>query len=265
MKTAQVLGLEWYMTEDIYQWHTRQESQEIGPGSIWHWHPEISSEMRSFMYVCTEREPKTFIDIGAHCGIFSSVYCKLVDSHKCYSIEPIREHMQRLEITAKLNNWNLNTFPIGLSNKITKRYYHNTHMAMFVDSAEYQVPEELVNNNPKNNIINEVDILTLDAFTAQQGIRPDLIKLDVEGYEIPILQEAQKTLKESKADLFIETHRDECKQLGWQIDTICDYLQPEDYVFYTIDLKTEIGDLKSYVLDGKSNMRFIAIHRNSLK
>ena len=120
MKTAEVRNVTWKMNDDVYAWHRRLNSFEVGDNSIWNWHPIIGSEMASFIYLCMEREPKCFIDIGAHCGVFSSVYCSLVDNHQCYSIEPVKEHMDRLEDTAKLNEWNLTTHKIGL-NKGNKR------------------------------------------------------------------------------------------------------------------------------------------------
>lgn len=264
MKTAEVRNVTWKMNDDVYTWHRRLNSFEVGDNSIWNWHPIIGSEMASFIYLCMEREPKCFIDIGAHCGVFSSVYCSLVDNHQCYSIEPVKEHMDRLEDTAKLNEWNLTTHKIGLNNYVGKTYYHNTHMAMFVDNADYVVPDEIVSGVNENTIINEVLVDTLDNFVKTNNITPSLIKIDVEGYEVPILQMAKETLSKYPVDLLIETHRDECERLGWSIAEICNYIDPKKYQLFTHDLKEEIFDLKSFVLNNESNMRFIAIDRSNL-
>ena len=194
MKTAEVRNVTWKMNDDVYAWHRRLNSFEVGDNSIWNWHPIIGSEMASFIYLCMEREPKCFIDIGAHCGVFSSVYCSLVDNHQCYSIEPVKEHMDRLEDTAKLNEWNLTTHKIGLNNYVGKTYYHNTHMAMFVDNADYVVPDEIVSGVNENTIINEVLVDTLDNFVKTNNITPSLIKIDVEGHEGYVLMGAKDLL-----------------------------------------------------------------------
>jgi FkbM family methyltransferase len=264
MKTAEVRNVTWNMNDDVYDWHRRLNSYEVGDNSIWNWHPVIGSEMASFIYLCMEREPKCFIDIGAHCGIFSSVYCSLVDNHECYSIEPVKEHMDRLKDTAELNKWNLSTHKIALNNYTGKTYYHNTHMAMFVDDADYVVPDDIVSGVKENTVINEVVVDTLDNFVKTNNIIPTLIKIDVEGYEIPLLQKAKETLSKYPIDLLIETHRDECKTLGWSIEEICNYINTEQYVLYTHDFKEEIFDLKSFVLNNESNMRFIAINRKNV-
>jgi FkbM family methyltransferase len=263
MKTAEVKNISWNMNDDVYEWHRRPGSVEVGNGCIWDWHPVIGAEISSFIYFCIERQPSCFIDIGAHCGVFSSVYCSLVDNHICHSIEPIKEHMERLEDTAKLNDWNLHVHKIGLNDYTGKSYYHNTHMAMFVNDSEYIVPEEMINGNHNNSIVNEILIDTLDNFVYNNNLSPSFIKLDVEGYEVPILKKAQKTLNDYNVDLFIETHRDECTKLGWDVSEICQYLDSNKYVFYTHDFKEEILDLKHFVLNNESNTRFIAINRNN--
>jgi len=264
LRTAEVQTVSWKMNDAIYDWHTRPNNIEIGPEAIWEWHPVIKHELEAFRYVCENKQPKVFIDIGAHCGIFSSVYCALIENHECHSIEPIKDHMDRLSDTSKLNSWNLTTHPIALNNYVGNTYYHNTHMAMFVDNEDYTVSDEIVNNNIENSKIHEVQINTLDNFVNQYNLKPDLIKIDVEGYEIPILEQSYETLSNNNVDLFIETHRDECLNLGWNIEQICDYLKPDQYRFYTYDLNYEIIDLKDYVLNYDSNMRFVALHKNNL-
>ena len=217
MKEAIVQGLKWNMNDAIYDWHTRPGSAEVGHNAIWEWHPVVKEELIAFRYVCESRKPRVFIDIGAHCGIFSSVYCTVVKDHNCHSIEPIAEHMTRLKDTADLNAWKLNVHPIALNNYVGDSYYHNTHMAMFTDSKD-RVVGELDNNNKDNNIIHEVAVTTLDNFVKQYNLQPDLIKIDVEGYEVPVLEQAIQTLQDNDVDLFIETHRDECLKLGWNIE-----------------------------------------------
>jgi FkbM family methyltransferase len=166
-----------------------------------------------------------------------------------------------LNDTAKLNGWNLSTHDISLNNYIGKTYYHNTHMAMFVDNPDYIVPDELVNNKIENSIIHEVIVDTLDNFVTSKNITPSLIKIDVEGYEVPVLEKAQEMLSKYDIDMMIETHRDECEKLGWSISDICDYIDPDKFILYSHDLQHEILDLKSFVLKNESNMRFIAINR----
>lgn len=262
-RVASVQGINWKMSNKSYEWHTRNGSMEIGGNSVWEWHPVISSELKSFIYVCESLKPSNFIDIGAHCGIFSSVYCSIVGDHRCYSIEPIEGHMERLKETADINSWNLTTHQIGLSDQKKKMYYHNTHMAMFTENADYNVPVEIVNGIPENAILKEIQIDTLDNFISTENITPELIKIDVEGYEVPILRKSSELIKEYKPILFIESHRDECNNLGWKIEEMVDYMDIENYIFYTHDFSEKIDNLSQFLLDGESNKRFIGISKQS--
>ncbi len=277
MKIANVHGVEWKMDDNIYEWHRRYKCIEVGPESIWNSNPEIVSEMTAFKLYCIENSPSVFIDIGTYCGIVSSVYCSLVKDHRCYSIEPIRSHCERLQNTAKLNNWNLSTHPIGLNNYVGKCYYHNTNMARFTNDPNFKVSDAEINSNPENAKIHEVNIDTLDNFVKSNNIKPNLIKIDVEGYEVPILEKAQETLSNDAVDLFIETHRNECIELGWNIEKLCDYIPQKDYIFYTTGLLYDqnslpsyifrqriFTDLKDYILNHKSTMRFVAINKKNL-
>lgn len=263
MKIARVQEVEWLMEDDVYSWYTRPGSVEVGPTACWEWHPVVKQELAAFRYVCEQKQPRTFIDIGAHCGIFSSVYCTLVQNHQCYAIEPIKAHIDRIANTAAVNKWNLSTHSVGLNNYVGVSYYHNSHMAMFVDNPEYVVSAEHINNNPENAIVSSVNITTLDEFVKTQNIKPDLIKIDTEGYEVPILEKAQYTLLNHNVDLFLEAHRDECLKLGWDVRKLCDYIPKDTYTYYTPDLLYTIEDLEDYITNYESNTRFIALHKNS--
>lgn len=262
MKIAKVQQTTWQMPDDLYEWYTREGSAEVGPQAIWEWHQVIGAEMSSFIHYCRERQPSCFIDIGAHCGVFSSVYCSIVAQHNCHAIEPIADHMKRLRLVASANDWRLEAYPIALNSQAQELYYYNTHMANFVTNPDFQPPKD--SNNPENEALHKVSVTTLDNFIETGKIVPQLIKIDTEGYEVPILKGAINTLQQYPVDLFMETHRDECDLLGWQVGEICNFLKPENYTFYTADFQYEIEDLYDYVTNFESNTRFIALNKKTL-
>ena len=51
-----------------------------------------------------------------------------------------------------------------------------------------------------------VEILTFDNFCAQQGIRPDIVKIDVYGSEGRVLDGMHRVLREGVRHLFCELH-----------------------------------------------------------
>lgn len=261
MIKARVKEIEILMDDDLYNWYNKDSGKEVGPHSIWHWHPVISAELDSFIEACKKYQYKSFIDVGAHCGIFSSAYCYLVQNHSCYSIEPIKSHTDRIHRIAQLNNFNMKAFNMALNNYVGDNKYYGDHMVNFVDEDFKKAPHNFSDQTETF----DVKVTTLDELVKTHGISPEVIKLDVEGYEIPVLEKSVETLSKYPCHLFIETHRDECKTLGWKVETICDYITHEDYVMYSHDFSYEIHDLKSYVLDGDSNMRFIAMNKKTLE
>lgn len=252
-----VQDVEFFLDEELYSWYTKNNGKEVGEGSIWHWHPEISKEMAAFILMCKEYQYKSFIDIGAHCGIFSSVYSSTVKNHNCYSIEPIKEHIERIKKIADINNFSISTNQIGLNNYIGENKYYGDHMVNFINE-DFKKKDLHFSEDTE---VFSIKIETLDHFVNIREIKPDLIKIDVEGYEIPILEKSINTISNYNPDLLIETHRDECKNLGWNIEEICNYIKQEDYELFTYDFSKKILDLRDYVNNYESNMRFVALNK----
>lgn len=57
-------------------------------------------------------------------------------------------------------------------------------------------------------------LTSIDHFSAERGIRPDLIKMDVEGYEGKVLDGARRTLEHDRPMVLIELHRDVKQRFG---------------------------------------------------
>jgi hypothetical protein len=53
-----------------------------------------------------------------------------------------------------------------------------------------------------------VDVLSLDYLCEERKLVPDLIKLDVEGYEAPIFRGAEKLFESRKPAMLYELHKD---------------------------------------------------------
>jgi hypothetical protein len=49
-----------------------------------------------------------------------------------------------------------------------------------------------------------ISIVKLDEFLAERNSEPDLVKIDVEGFEMEVLRGAEQTFKRCRPELFIE-------------------------------------------------------------
>jgi FkbM family methyltransferase len=82
----------------------------------------------------------------------------------------------------------------------------------------------------------EVEILTLDDLVGTDGFpAPGLVKIDVEGYELPVLQGARKTLREHQPPLLLEWSETTCRDAGYDRDELVTELRDLGYTVHAID------------------------------
>jgi len=64
--------------------------------------------------------------------------------------------------------------------------------------------------------VTRVDVVTLDGFCAREGLRPDFVKIDVEGAELAVLRGARRTIQAARdrLSLFVEMHPTVWPSLG---------------------------------------------------
>lgn len=136
------------------------------------------------------------IDIGANLGYYILLEGKLTKG-KIYGIEPNPQSIEYLKKSIKLNNYkNVTLFNIGIndSKKILPFYISKKWNWSRFD-------------NPGEDIIETKNILTdnLDNMFGNKKI--DLIRMDVEGYELNILKGANKIIEKNPSlILFLEFH-----------------------------------------------------------
>ena len=159
---------------------------------------------------------KTFIDIGAHMGIYSTLISK--ENIKVFAFEPYKENYDQLKLNKKLNNLdNLNIYNCALSDK-------NKNIIMWVSDKEKtggmsifdKNDEELKKYNPNN--ITKIKSKSLIGDNVLDIIEEYIaIKIDVERHEYKVLKGLIKLLKKNfvviQIELFDERRRDITKYL----------------------------------------------------
>jgi len=128
------------------------------------------------------------IDVGVHIGIYTIMAAsKIMPGGKILSIEPEPRNYEQLIQNIKLNN---------LKNVITKNIALSDYQGfgkLYLDSSSGG--HSLISKKGRNISI-KVPIKTIDGLVRELNLkRVDLIKIDAEGSEIPILKGAEETLK----------------------------------------------------------------------
>lgn len=146
------------------------------------------------------QQAKIIFDIGANIGQ-TSLNMDLVQKKKgitpsIYSFEPFPDTFSKLENNIRLNG--LNTIQIyqaalGNEKKVLHMMKHSPN-----NSGGFRMTDSF-----ENGI--EVPVTTLDDFCTENNIvQCDLIKIDVEGFEIQVLEGALKTIQQYKPILIFE-------------------------------------------------------------
>lgn len=186
---------------------------------------------KAFPYIATLLEPgDTYIDIGAALGQMVAVAQTAVGKHgQVYAFEPQTSFFQRLVHLSNIFGWsNVTLFQSLVGNQ-------NGHHALFENP-----------NGRISSIFSEWEggvpishpITTLDQWAKRVGISTaDLIKIDVEGAELEVIQGGRRFLKKANPILILEINNREFRQreLGYTVDDILSALEKLGYrEFYTM-------------------------------
>lgn len=149
-------------------------------------------------------EPETcFVDIGAHLG-----YYTILASNKLTNGEVVSFEMDK-------TNYNILMKNIAL-NKCTNVKAHNSAVTNYVGISKYvtniiltsvmsRLDKRIENNKKKSKKV--VKAITLNEFFKENYSKPDVIKIDVEGSEMNVLNGMDKILdQKKKLTMFIEIH-----------------------------------------------------------
>jgi FkbM family methyltransferase len=146
------------------------------------------------------------VDVGANIGIYSQFLSRCVGSTGVvHSFEPSPENFKRLQsATHKLSNVRLCQAAVGESSGRSKLYLSNK---LNVDHRAY-----LPQGDHRSTV--SVDIVALDDYF-KLGQRVDLIKMDIQGYELHALRGSSRVLTDNpNAKLLLEFWPYGLKQAG---------------------------------------------------
>jgi len=156
----------------------------------------------------------TYVDVGAYIGTSSLFFSKFCPSTKVYSFEPCRDSYRRLITNLERNGAaNVDTFNVALSS----------------EAGSGHIRQSLTNGGGSQLVAgNDVEVRTLDSFDLNNI---QVLKIDVEGMELQVLQGAVKTLT-SVEHLFVEMwDENNAKRNGkaWQYPPIMEFLESHGF------------------------------------
>lgn len=155
------------------------------------------------------KEGNNFFDVGANVGYYSVLASKKVGaSGKVFSFEPDKENLALLHENVMLNELNnIKVFDLALG--ITEG------LIDFKSSKNHKgISAVTVSEEERGDY--KVNITTLDSFVLQNSITNiDFIKIDVEGYEMNVLNGGKNVLSNSvNTKMFVELNPQSLRKVG---------------------------------------------------
>lgn len=200
---------------------TRDESYRLGFFHLGVINPFETNVIKKIL-----KEGDCFIDVGAYVdGWHTLVASRIVGKKgKVYSFEPI--YYQRLKENIKLNKQkNVTVKKLALSNK--------NSISLFYDRGEKSSLNKQADDSTQVKAV-RVRTVTLDTFIKQNKIQHvRLLKIDVEGSEIPVLKGGIQLLKTpNNPDIIIEAVDSSLKSAGYKQSQLMSFLKKLGYKPY---------------------------------
>ncbi|MFX1257027.1 MAG: FkbM family methyltransferase [Promethearchaeota archaeon] len=193
------------------------------------------------------RKGSVFIDIGANIGFISALGAGLVGkSGEVHSFEPVPYYFRRLSDMAKMNN----DYQIFVNNFALGEKYEKID----INITNYEnigwntmVPGMMRANTIKETI--KVDVKRIDDYILENEINNiSLIKIDVEGFEFPVLKGLTKFFEECRRSLppiVVEIAYSAYPNLGVKLGDLEDFIRSYSYEIYSINGKHKV-DIKTF-------------------
>jgi len=157
-------------------------------------------------------DPRIIFDVGANVGQTYNRFRRDFPLARIYSFEPVASTFAQL-----------------------KRIIADSDIAEQLAFGEHE-GEAVIHTHPRWHVLNSfrvavgsdsenVRMSSVDAY----GVVPDLLKIDTEGFEIPVLRGAAKSLDRIKA-VFVEVGFDRANERNTHFTDVADFLR--DHCFY---------------------------------
>lgn len=207
---------------------------------------EMVQEMQSFIKVT---QGKTcLLDIGAAQGIFSLVFTSRPNT-VAFAIEPYYQYYEKICYHQQINphsDIRPLQLAMGASDGKLDMGYEAGHLVA-VPASNLSVEE-----------VTSVDMVTVDSFVFQHNIVPDVIKIDIEGFELEALKGAVELLSQYSPIIFLEVHPNHLLKNNQNAVYLIDFISQFNYTVYNLRLQ-QIKKPSSYF---KNRVRRIICLKN---
>ncbi|TFG52999.1 MAG: FkbM family methyltransferase [Gemmatimonadales bacterium] len=196
------------------------------------------------------------VDAGANIGEISLLAARMVQPEgMVFSFEPVPELASRLRRNASLNRFSgIEVIECGLGEQARQAEMYRPD-APFQDGTLHAGLATLYANADRAESVGKISLTTLDAFVHARGLpRIDLLKVDVEGAELPLLRGAAAVLRDFRPWLILEVQEETSRAAGYTQQEILTYLEGFGYRFVRLGRRGRIEPLTVTTLEAFQNV-----------
>ena len=226
------------------------------------------SEVKSVYGTREIKENEVIIDVGANIGYYSIMLANIVGSNgKIYALEPEPTNYQTLKKNITLNKLEniIEPYQMGASDTNSPRFLYRSK---YSNMHSFILPENdiLDIKNPKSQI--EIKMTNLSDFISNK--EPiDMLRMDIEGYEVEVLLGLQDAIKNNTwtGKILFECHfkkYNETHNIKNKLEFLFDNGYKTRYVTSTDERKPRIRNLgyKPIKIIQTNDTRFRGIYEN---
>lgn len=211
-------------------WHRRVRMR------LGHYRRKLTKDVLiDLKHVFRDKSVETILDVGANIGFVTHQFQKMFPGAQIYAFEPNPKVFEVLAASyAGDNRVKIVNCGVGdVKGKLSFNVNANTGTSSFLTATEYH------RKHQARRLLDPIDVevLTLDHFTEAEGLpHIDILKLDIEGYELRALQGAARLLKGQAIDA-IYTEVCLVPQYVGQplLHEITSFLESYGYFLYNLD------------------------------
>jgi FkbM family methyltransferase len=181
------------------------------------------------------RDVKTILDVGANVGFMTFQFQRRFPGAQIHCFEP-NPNVYRILETSYSGDANIHCHPVGIgdvSGELNFNINANSGTSSFLSPTPYHLAHQA------HHILASqvIPIITLDNFARDSGIEHiDILKLDIEGYELKALQGAARLLACQSIDL-IYTEVNIVRSYEGQVlfHELTTFLEAHEYFLYNLE------------------------------
>ncbi len=193
-------------------------------------------EMPLLLHVARYLEGRVAYDVGANIGLTTLFLARSVGERgTVIAFEPTPPNADRLVENVRLNQFNnVRLYRVALGEVASTATIVHYPEAVGIATLREDLNQRYRRQYQAHEF--QIEVMPLDTLIMRESLPiPDFVKIDIEGYEYPMLLGARETVEKARPMIFVELHSSspEDRERNWR--AVYNFLNERGYAIYAAD------------------------------